>query len=218
MAMLSSRSFKNAAYAHLAEVGKALSSPARLEILELLTQAPRTVEILAGEIDQSVANTSHHLQALKRADLVTGRRDGVHVVYSLAGDDVSALLVHLQAVAGRHVAGLEKLTREYFEARDGLEAVDRNALLERLRAGEVVLVDVRPEHEFAAGHLPGAISIPLPALESRLGELPRDRTIVAYCRGPYCTFSADAARRLRALGYDARRTDLSVHALAAARS
>lgn len=217
MASPSSRAFKNAAYAHLAEVGKALSSPARLEILELLAQAPRTVEVLAGEIEQSVANTSHHLQVLKRARLVIGRRDGLHVVYSLAGDDVGALLANLQAVAAHHLAGLEKLTREYFEARDGLEAVDRDALLERLRAGDIVLVDVRPEHEFAAGHLPGAISIPLPALESRLGELPRDRTIVAYCRGPFCTFSADAARRLRALGYDARRTELSVQGFTGAR-
>lgn len=218
MASPSSRTFKNAAYAHLAEVGKALSSPARLEILELLAQAPRTVEVLAGEIEQSVANTSHHLQALKRARLVIGRRDGLHVVYSLAGDDVGALLANLQAVAAHHLAGLEKLTREYFEARDGLDAVDRDALLERLRAGDIVLVDVRPEHEFAAGHLPGAVSLPLSALESRLGELPRDRTIVAYCRGPFCTFSADAARRLRALGYDARRTDLSVQAFTGERS
>jgi rhodanese-related sulfurtransferase len=210
----SSRTFKNAAYAHLAEVGKALASPARLEILELLAQAPRTVEVLANEIDQSVANTSHHLQTLKRAQLVTGERDGLHVVYSIAGEDVAQLLVQLQAVASRHVAGLEKLTREYFQARDGLEAVDRDTLLERLDTGEVVLVDVRPEHEFAAGHLPGAISVPLATLESRLGELPRDRMIVAYCRGPFCTLSADAARRLRTLGYDARRCDVSVHGAA----
>lgn len=209
-----SRTFKNAAYAHLAEVGKALSSPARLEILELLAQAPRTVEVLAGEIDQSVANTSHHLQALKRGQLVRSERDGLHVVYSLAGDDVAALLLQLQTVAARHVAGLEKLTREYFESRDELEAVDRDTLLERLRADDVVLVDVRPEHEFAAGHLPGAISVPLTALEERLAELPRDRTIVAYCRGPFCSLSAEAATRLRALGFDARRTDVSVHSLA----
>jgi len=205
-----SRAFKNAAYAHLAEVGKALSAPARLEILELLAQAPRTVEVLAGEIDQSVANTSHHLQTLKRARLVSGERDGLYVVYSLSGDDVAQLLTLLQSVASQHIAGLEKLTREFFEDRDGLEAVDRDTLLERLRADDVVVVDVRPEHEFSAGHLPGAISIPLSSLESRLEELPRDRTIVAYCRGPYCTLSADAARRLRELGFDARRSDVSV--------
>jgi rhodanese-related sulfurtransferase len=209
-----SRTFKKAAYAHLAEVGKALCSPLRLEILELLAQAPRTVEVLAGEIEQSVANTSHHLQALKRAQLVTTERDGLHVIYAIAGGDVAALLVQLQAVAAAHVAGLEKLTREYFEARDGLEAIDRNTLLERLRAADVVLLDVRPEHEFAAGHLPGALSVPLSTLESRLADLPRDRTIVAYCRGPFCTLSAEAARRLRALGFDARRSDVSIHSFA----
>jgi rhodanese-related sulfurtransferase/DNA-binding transcriptional ArsR family regulator len=209
-----SRAFKNAAYAYLAEVGKALSSPARLEILELLAQAPRTVEILAKEIAQSIANTSHHLQALKRAQLVAPRRDGVHIIYSLAAPDVAALLVQLQAVAHQHVAGLEKLTREYFEDRDGLEAVDRNTLLQRVRDDEVVLLDVRPELEFEAGHLPGAISVPLATLESQLDELPHDRTIVAYCRGPFCTFSAEAARRLRELGYDARRADVSVHSTA----
>lgn len=206
-----SRTFKNAAYAHLGEVGKALSSPARLEILELLGQAPRTVEVLAGEIDQSVANTSHHLQALKRAQLVKATRDGLHVTYALAGADVAVLLVHLQGVAARHLAGLEKLTREFFDDPAGLEPIDRDTLIERLHASDVVLLDVRPEHEFAEGHLPGALSVPLPLLESRLAELPRDRTIVAYCRGPFCTLSAEAARRLRELGFDARRTDVSVH-------
>lgn len=206
-----SRNFKNAAYAHLAAVGKALASATRLEILELLAQAPRTVEVLAGEVEQSVANTSHHLQALKRAQLVTSERDGLHVVYAIAGEDVGALLSSLQAVASQHVAGLEKLSREYFAERDGLEAVDRETLLKRLRDDDAILIDVRPEHEFAAGHLPGALSVPLSTLESRLGELPRDRPIVAYCRGPFCALSAEAARRLRTLGYDARRTDISVH-------
>lgn len=216
MSQSKSRTFKNAAYAHLAEVGKALSSPARLEILELLAQAPRTVEVLAGEIAQSVANTSHHLQALKRTQLVTTERDGLHVIYSIAGADVAALLVQLQAVAAHHIAGLEKLTREFFGQRDGLEAIDRDTLLARLRASDVVLVDVRPEHEFEAGHLPGALSVPLSALESRLDTLPRDRTIVAYCRGPFCTLSAEAARLLRELGFDAHRSDVSVHSLDAA--
>lgn len=213
MSKSESRTFKNAAYTHLAQVGKALSSPARLEILELLAQAPRTVEVLAGEIDQSVANTSHHLQALKRAQLVATERDGLHVVYSLAGGDVAALLVQLQAVAAQHIAGLEKLTRSFFDDPADLEAVDRDTLLERLRGSDVMLLDVRPEQEFVEGHLPGAVSVPLPLLESRLGELPRDRTIVAYCRGPFCTLSAEAARRLRKLGFDARRTDVSVHSL-----
>ncbi|MGH1347657.1 MAG: ArsR/SmtB family transcription factor [Nannocystales bacterium] len=208
-----SRTFKNAAYTHLAQVGKALSSPARLEILELLAQAPRTVEVLASEIDQSVANTSHHLQALKRAQLVASERDGTHIAYSIGSSDVATLLVQLQAVAARHIAGLEKLTREFFDDPTGLEAIDRETLVERLRASDVVLLDVRPELEFSEGHLPGAVSMPLPVLESRISELPKDRTIVAYCRGPFCTFSAEATQRLRELGFDARRTDVSVHSL-----
>lgn len=211
------RSFKNAAYAHLAEVGKALSSPARLEILELLAQAPRTVDVLAKEIEQSVANTSHHLRTLKRAQLVRSERDGLHVVYSLISEDAAALLTQLQVVAGRHVAALEKLSREFFEARDDLAPVDRDTLLELLRDDAVMLVDVRPEHEFEAGHLPNAVSMPLDTIESRLTELPRDRRIVAYCRGPYCALSADAAQRLRKHGFDALRTDVSVHVVGASR-
>lgn len=208
-----SRHFKNAAYAHLAEVGKALSSPARLEILDLLAQAPRSVEILAGEIHQSVANTSHHLQALKRAQLVTSQRDGLHVVYSIAGVDVAQLIVRLQMVAAHHIASLDKLTREFFADPADLEAIDRDTLIERLRTNDVLLLDVRPEREFCQGHLPGAMSIPLSDLEARLDELPRDRTIVAYCRGPFCTFSAEAARRLRELGFDARRAAVSIHGI-----
>lgn len=210
----SSRAFKSAAYAELAAVGKALASPARLELLELLAQAPRTVEVLAGELGQSTANTSHHLQVLKRSALVLGRRDGLHVVYSLAGDDVGVLLGALQAVAARHSAALDQLTRAFFAEVDGpagLEALDRGALLARLEEGSVVLLDVRPEREFAAGHLPGALSAPLDELEQRVAKLPRDRTVVAYCRGPYCTFSAEAVQRLRALGFDAQRAEVSVH-------
>lgn len=207
------RTFKRAAYAHLAEVGKALSSATRLELLELLAQAPRSVEVLAREVEQSVANTSHHLQALKRAQLVKGERKGLRVIYSVVGEDVGALLSQLQTVAGRHVAALEKLSRDYFSARDGLEALDQPTLMRRLRDQDIVLIDVRPEHEFETGHLPGALSIPLATLEARLTELPVGRSIVAYCRGPFCALSADAARRLRALGYDAQRTDMSVSSL-----
>lgn len=214
--MSDARAFKNAAYAHLASVGKALASPARLELLELLAQAPRGVEALAHAIEQSVANTSHHLQALKRAHLVTAQREGVRITYALSGPDVAALLGQLQAVATGHLAELEKLTTTFFADRDALEALDGPTLLDRLRRDDVVLLDVRPEHEFAAGHLPGALSVPLSTLESRLGDIPSDRTVVAYCRGPFCTLSAEAAQRLRALGYDARRTDATVHSLAAA--
>ena len=207
------RKFKSAAFAYLSEVGKALSNARRLEILELLVQAPRTVEVLAGEIEQSVANTSQHLQVLKRAQLVRGERDGQLIRYSVTGADIGELLGNMQAVAGRHLAGMQQLTRRYFAARDGLEAVDLDTLMARMEDGEVVLVDVRPEYEFAEGHLPGALSLPLAELEARLEELPTDATIVAYCRGPYCTFSADAVRLLRAHGYDARRSDATVSSL-----
>jgi rhodanese-related sulfurtransferase/DNA-binding transcriptional ArsR family regulator len=207
------RTFKNAAYAHLAEVGRAVASGPRVELLELLAQAPRTVEVLAREIDQSVANTSFHLKALKRAQLVVGQRAGSHVTYTLAGPEVGALVALLHTVAAKHVAALERLAKDFFAARDELEPLDARTLMARVAADEVVLVDVRPELEYAAGHIPGALSIPIEQLESHLEQLPRDRTIVAYCRGPFCAFSADAARRLRALGFDARRADLAVHAV-----
>lgn len=209
----SSRIFKNAAYSHLAEIGKALSSPVRLELLELLVQSPRTVDVLAKAIEKSVAATSHHLQALKRAQLVKTTRQGVHITYAIAGEDIAQLLVQLQGVAERHIAGLERLRRDYFKDRDALEAIDSQTLLERLSQDDIVLVDVRPDYEYTHEHIPGALSIPLSELEARLAELPKDRPIVAYCRGPYCTFSADAARRLRDLGYDAHRSDISVQSL-----
>ena len=206
----SNRTFKDAVYEHLATVGKALSSSTRLEILEVLCQAPRTVEAIARQVDQSVANTSHHLQALKRARLVTSRRDGLYVIYSLSGDDVAALLGQLNEVASRHIADLEQLSREFFDAREGLEAIGKKTLLERLRDDEVVLIDVRPEEEYDSGHLPGALSVPVDDLEARMADLPRDRTIVAYCRGPYCALSAEAVKRLREEGFEARRTEVSV--------
>lgn len=211
MSQLTSRTFKNEAYALLAEVGRALSSPARVEILELLAQAPRTVDVLAGEIEQSVANTSHHLQALKRARLVHASRDGLHMRYALSGDDVGALVAELQRVAERHIADLELLMGRFFAETDDLEVLSADALRERMRAGDVVLIDVRPANEFEERHLPDAISIPLDALEARMSELPRDKTIVAHCRGPLCTYAATAVRVLRGEGFDARRSDVSVH-------
>ncbi len=210
MKKIDARKFKDAAYAHLAEVGKALSSATRLEILELLAQGPRTVEVLAKEVEQSVANTSHHLQTLKRANLVQSERDGLHFIYRVVGDDVGVLVAQLQEIAGRRVAALEKLSRDYFLQRDGLEAIDHDTLMARLKDDDVTLIDVRPEHEFAHAHLPGALSIPLSMLEDRLNLIPKDRAVIAYCRGPFCALSAEAAQRLRGLGYDARRTDSSV--------
>ncbi len=210
-----SRLFKAAAYEQIARVGKALASEARLEILDALAQGPRTVEALSGQLERSVANTSHHLQTLRRGRLVQTRRDGLYVEYSLAGPDVAALVDQLHAVAARHLADLERLSRDFFEERDGLEPIDRETLLDRLRRDDVVLIDVRPEREFHHGHIPGAVSMPLDQLQSRLNELPSGKTVVAYCRGPLCAFSADAAKVLRERGYDAVRTDTSVSAWAA---
>jgi ArsR family transcriptional regulator len=206
------RAFKTAAYTQLAALGRALGSPARVELLELLAQAPRSVEALAVSTGQSVANTSQHLQVLRRAGLAHARRDGQHMVYTLAGPAVGRLLGQLHAVGAAHDPTLRELTRAFFDDPAGLEPLDAAALAARLCAGEAILIDVRPEREFAAGHLPGARSVPLALLEARLDSLPRDRTIVAYCRGPFCTFSAEAVQRLRALGFDARRADVSVQA------
>lgn len=206
-----SRTFKNAAYEHLAQLAKALASPARQELLEVLAQAPRHVEALAHEINQSVANTSHHLQVLTRAKLVTRQRQGQQILYSQAGDDVAALMRQLYEVASRHHEGLERLVRERFAPIDERDPIDLDTLLTRLRNDEAVLIDVREAHEFQARHLPGAISAPLALLTSRLDQLPRDRTIIAYCRGPLCTLSAEAVQRLRALGYDAQRAEITAH-------
>lgn len=208
-----SRSFKTKAYSYLSEVGKCFSSPARVEIVELLSQAPLPVESIAEAIEQSVANTSHHLQVLKGAHLVKSTSRGTQRIYSLAGDDVAALLVSFQEVAHRHIEDLRQLTRSFFESRDGLESIDQQTLLQRMRNEDVVLLDVRPEHEFAADHLPDALSVPVSELENKLSALPQDRPIIAYCRGPFCTLSAEVARRLRELGYDARRTDATVASL-----
>ncbi len=214
MSTSTSRAFKNAAYTYLAEVGKALSSGVRLEILELLSQAPRTVEAIAKEMEQSVANTSQHLQQLKRAQLVKSTRHGLHILYEINGKEVGFLLEKMHDFSRSHLASLEKLTRDYFSEKDGLEAVDQETLFSRLQGDEVILIDVRPEHEYEVGHLPGALSMPLTELEERLRELPKDKMIVAYCRGPFCALSADAARYLRSLGYQARRTDATVYSAA----
>lgn len=207
MSKTKTREFKDAAYRHLAIVGKALSSSTRLE---MLAQAPRTVESLAGQVNQSVANTSQHLQKLKKAHLVTSEREGLHVTYALSGPDVGRLVGELNEVATSHLEGLEKLAAEFFDGRDGLEVVDQATLLERLRNDEVVLIDVRPREEFEAGHLPGARSVPVEEVEAHVQSLPRDRAIVAYCRGPYCTFSAKAVQVLREQGFEAFRSDVSV--------
>jgi rhodanese-related sulfurtransferase len=196
---------KDALYDALAEVAKALSSGRRAEVVEVLAQGERSVEEIAVEIDQSVANTSHHLRAMARAGVVATRRDGTRIYYRLASERVAELWAALRDVAGEHVAGLDRLAAAYLGDRDGLETVDRAELATRLRHGDVVVLDVRPPAEFAAGHITGARSVPPGELRRQLRALPKDVDVVAYCRGPYCVFADDAVRQLLARGYRARR-------------
>ncbi len=198
------RAAKDALFAEFAAVGKVLGNPKRLELLDLLAQGPRSVEELARVAEVGVSTCSAHLQVLREAGLVVSRRDGKHIHYSLSGDDVAGLWDHLHRVAQRHRPHTEPARRAYLGPED-TTAVDTDELLHRLEEGEVLLLDVRPEVEYAAGHLPGAVHIPLEDLERRLSELPRDREIVAYCRGRYCVLAHDAARLLTAHGLTARR-------------
>jgi len=202
-----SRQFKNDIYEQLAHIGKSLSAGPRLEILDLLCQGPRTVEVLAQQAGQSVANTSHHLQVLKRARLVEARKEGVHVTYSLAGDEVCAFFVALRGLAESRLLEIEQVTEQYLRERGLMEAVDRDALVERVKNGDVIVLDVRPPEEYEAGHIPGAISVPLADLKKKLTGLPRDREIVAYCRGPYCVLAVEAVEMLRKKGFTATRLE-----------
>lgn len=202
---MTARPEKNALFEAVAVMGKAFASPRRLELLDLLAQAPRTVDELAHTIDQSTANTSQHLQALHAAGLVTRAREGTNVRYALAGDEVLSLWIALRSTSAARLAEVERAARDYLG--DDVEAIDRDELLGRLRRGDAVLVDVRPRAEFEAGHIDGARSIPIDELEDRLAELPADREVVAYCRGPFCAYAHQAVRRLRAAGRDARRLE-----------
>jgi rhodanese-related sulfurtransferase/DNA-binding transcriptional ArsR family regulator len=204
---MSTRSPKLALFAQFAAVAKSLGHAHRLELLEQLAQGERTVEVLADRTGLSVANASQHLQQMRRAGLVANRRDGKFVHYRLADDAVLELLAALRRIAERNVAEVERVVRSYFNARDDMEAVSRGELLERSRAGTVTILDVRPEDEFALGHLPGALNIPLRELEARLGELHPKQEIVAYCRGPYCVLSYEAVAKLRARGFKVRRLE-----------
>jgi rhodanese-related sulfurtransferase len=202
---MSPRVEKDALFEAIALMGKAFASPRRLELLDLLAQAPRTVDELARASDQSTANTSQHLQALHAAGLVRRAREGTSVRYSLAGDEALSLWLALRDASVSQLAEVERAAREYLG--EDVDAIGRDELMTRLRKGDVVLVDVRPAEEFEAGHIEGARSIPLDELEDRLGELPTDREVVAYCRGPICAYAHDAVRRLRASGRRARRLE-----------
>jgi len=202
---MASRREKDALFEAIALMGKGFASPRRLELLDLLAQAPRTVDELARASEQSTANTSQHLQALHAAGLVTRSREGTSVRYALAGDEVLALWLALRDASVARLAEVERAARDYLG--DDVDAIGRDELIERLRKGDVVLVDVRPAQEFAAGHITGARSIPIDELEDRLAELPADREVVAYCRGPFCAYAHDAVRRLQAMGREARRLE-----------
>jgi rhodanese-related sulfurtransferase/DNA-binding HxlR family transcriptional regulator len=186
-------------------MGKGFASPRRLELLDLLAQAPRTVDELARASEQSTANASQHLQALHAAGLVTRTREGTSVRYALAGDEVLSLWLALRDASVARLAEVERAAREYLG--DDVEAIGRDELIARLQSGDVVLVDVRPAEEFAAGHIEGARSIPISELEKRLSELPTDREVVAYCRGPFCAYAHHAVRRLQDSGRKARRLE-----------
>ena len=199
------REFKDRIFGQFARIGKALSSPRRLEIVDLLAQGERTVEEIATETSMSVASASQHLQALKAARMVEPRREGLYVHYRLADEDVFRTWQAVRALAESRLSEVDGVVKAYLEDRDALEAVDASDLVERLRDRSVVVLDVRPEEEYRAGHIPGALSVPVDALEAALKTLPRDREVVAYCRGPYCVFSDEAVAFLRAHGYRARR-------------
>lgn len=205
MATSPARHFKDAIYDQFARIGRALASPRRLELLDILCQGPRTVDVLAKQSGQSLANTSHHLHVLRGARLVEAEKNGLYVTYRLANEEVCAFFRQLRRVAEARLAEVEQVTRQFLEKRGGMEPVAREALLRRVRRGEVTVLDVRPVEEYRAGHIPGALSIPVGALRRRLAQLPRNREIVAYCRGPYCVMALEAVDILRRHGFKAVR-------------
>lgn len=210
MIMTSASSPKSALYGQLTRVAKALASPARLELLDLLAQTPRTVEMLAGLLGEPLANTSHHLKVLRQARLVETTRSAQFITYHLADAAVADLVHQMRAVADARLSEIRAMTRTYAERRGLLEPVDQAELCRRVAAGSVTVIDVRPAEEYESGHLPGAISMPLGELTERLHELPTDQDVVAYCRGPYCVMAFDAVQRLRKHGFAAHRLDAGV--------
>lgn len=204
---MKSQSPKLALFAQFAEVAKTLGHAHRLDLLEHVAQGERSVETLAQRTGLSIANTSQHLQQLRRAGLVTTRRDGKFIYYRLADNAVLDLLAALHRIAERNVAEVERILRNYFHNRDSLEPISCKELQRRLRKHEVTVLDVRPDDEFALGHVPGALNVPLATLKKRLSELDKSKEIVAYCRGPYCVFSFEAVALLRERGFNVRRLE-----------
>jgi rhodanese-related sulfurtransferase/DNA-binding transcriptional ArsR family regulator len=204
---MSSGGFKQDLFAQFARVGKALSHGNRLELLEFIAQGERSVDQLSKVAGLSVANTSQHLQQLRQAGLVACRKEGLKVFYRLSGDDVLVLLDALRAVAERHLAEVQQLVQSYLTSRDSLEPVARPELLERVRDGMVCVLDVRPPEEYAAGHVPGAVNVPLKELEAHLEDLDPKQDVVAYCRGPHCILAFEAVAKLRERGFSAHRLE-----------
>jgi len=202
---MTSRRAKDSLFEAIAAMGKAFASPRRLELIDLLAQGPRTVDELAGATEQSTANTSQHLQALHAAGVVDRQREGIRVRYALAGDDVLELWSTLERVSAGRIAEVERAARAYLG--EPVEMIARSELRARLGKDDVVVVDVRPEEEFEAGHIEGAVSIPVDELSTRVAELPGGAEIIAYCRGPHCAYAHDAVRRLRLAGRSARRLE-----------
>jgi rhodanese-related sulfurtransferase/DNA-binding transcriptional ArsR family regulator len=204
---MSNGSVKSELFEQFARIGKALGSAKRLEMLEFIAQAERSVEALARMTGLSVANTSQHLQLLRQAGLVTARKEGLHVYCALAGDGIVRLLSALRAVGQERLAEVDKLVRLYLDSKDSLEPVPARELMQRAKKGLVTVLDVRPPEEFAAGHIRGAINVPVTELRKRLHEIPRGQEVVAYCRGPYCLLAFEAVAELRSRGRKARRLE-----------
>ena len=204
---MSKNRFKHDLFVQFARVGKALSNANRLALLEFVAQGARSVEQLAKVSGLSIANASQHLRELRQAGLVTARKQGLRVYYELSGDDVIELLDVVRRVAEDRIAEVQKLVRTYLTTKDALEPIAARELLGRVRKGLVTVLDVRPSEEYQAGHLPGAVNIPLAEIEGRLGKLPKNKEIVAYCRGPYCVLAFEAVKLLRQRGFKARRLE-----------
>ena len=204
------RQFKDDIYEQFSRIGKAVSSPKRLELLDLLCQGNKNVETLAKETGLSVANTSQHLQTLRSARLVAAQKDGLYVTYRLADQTVCEFFRSMRVLAESRLAEIELIKRRYLAGREGMEPVDRNDLLTRVKKGAVTVLDVRPGPEYQSGHIPGALSVPLKQLHKLLSKLPKDQEIVAYCRGPYCVLSVIAVEVLREKGFKAYRLEEGV--------
>jgi rhodanese-related sulfurtransferase/DNA-binding transcriptional ArsR family regulator len=205
--MPADREFKNALYTQFARIGHALASPKRIELLDLLGQGEKSVEALAEHVDTPIKNTSAHLRVLRQARLVETRRDGTYILYRLADDDVFRVLRSLETLGHNRLADVQQVVRAHLDRRDALEPVTFQELRRLMREDDITVIDVRPAEEFKAGHIPGALSVPVPDIKRRLRDLPKGREIVAYCRGRYCVYALDAVTFLRKHGYRARRIE-----------